>query len=77
MFGPVPPRIAQQISNPAAGRVLIAEAEDGGRDWHPDEGAEQPPQEGPKEDREQHDHWRHRQHASGDARLNIIADYEL
>jgi hypothetical protein len=43
----------------------------------PNEGAEQPPQEGPKEDREQHDDRRHRQCAAGDARLDIIADYEL
>src|SRR5262245_5357591 len=61
LFGLARPRTTQQIGKPAARRVLVAEAEDGERDWHPDEGAEQPPQEGPKEDREQHDHWRHRQ----------------
>src|ERR1700730_2814784 len=57
--------------------MLVAEGENGEGDRETNEGTEQPPQEGPEENREQYDQGRDREHFAGYARLDIAADDEL
>jgi hypothetical protein len=48
-------RSAEEIGEPAARRMLVAKCQDGEGDRHADKGSKQVPQEGPEEDRKQHD----------------------
>ena len=57
--------------------MLAAEGQNGECDWNANEGADYAPQEGPKEDGEQHEKRGNRQYPSRDAWLDITAYSEL